>query len=273
MRSSLSFCRNLSVAGVLVLLFVSLASAYTLVMRGGKRIQIPDRFTLTPTVLTYQTSPGMNVTLQLAAIDIAETERANGEPAGSFIRRMHTATTVDANTEAQSVANDPRHIRNVTNRELEPYARARRESEREYERTRKELGFPSLEELRLRAERESVLAHEFVERRSRELDEESEWRRRAAELERRIDAIEAIDSQRNSDNFQYPAGAFYWPTDLFSVSSGLSDFGRSRFGFGHGFNRGFFSRRSRIFVAPGGATFFGGRFGGGPVRRPGFGRH
>jgi len=83
MRSSLSFCRNLSVAGVLVLLFVSLASAYTLVMRGGKRIQIPDRFTLTPTVLTYQTSPGMNVTLQLAAIDIVETERANGEPAGS----------------------------------------------------------------------------------------------------------------------------------------------------------------------------------------------
>src|SRR6267143_5242798 len=97
MRSSLSFCRKLSVAGVLVLLFVSLASAYTIVMRGGKRIQIPDRFTLTPTVLTYQASAGMNVTVQLAAIDIPETERANGEPAGSFIRRMHTATTADTN--------------------------------------------------------------------------------------------------------------------------------------------------------------------------------
>src|SRR2546430_4314549 len=124
MCSSLSFCRKLSVAGVLVLLFVSLASAYTIVMRGGKRIQIPDRFTLTPTVLTYQASPGMNVTLQLAAIDIAETERANGEPAGSFVRRIRTATIVDANTEAQSAANNPRHIRNITNRDLETYARA-----------------------------------------------------------------------------------------------------------------------------------------------------
>ena len=62
---------HLLVAGVFVLLLAGSASAYTVVMRGGKRIQIPAKFLVTPTVLSYEVSPGMNITLQLAANDIA----------------------------------------------------------------------------------------------------------------------------------------------------------------------------------------------------------
>ncbi|MBC7912419.1 MAG: hypothetical protein H7Y30_18070, partial [Pyrinomonadaceae bacterium] len=57
-----------------------MASAYTIVMRGGHQVQIPDKFEVTQLTLTYEAAPGINVTLQISNIDIAATERANREP-------------------------------------------------------------------------------------------------------------------------------------------------------------------------------------------------
>ena len=70
------------VALLLACAFASAAAAYTLVMRGGRRVEVPERFLLTETTLTYETAPGISVTLQLAHVDIAATERENREARG-----------------------------------------------------------------------------------------------------------------------------------------------------------------------------------------------
>src|ERR1700682_1542446 len=80
--------RRLVLSGALILSFACAASAYTIVMRGGKRIEIPSKFLLTNTTLTYEAAPGIQITLQLAAIDIPATEKANNETAGALLRRV-----------------------------------------------------------------------------------------------------------------------------------------------------------------------------------------
>ena len=70
----------------LILMLCATASAYTVVMRGGRRIEIPAQFSVTKTTLTYEAAPGIQITLQMAAIDITATERANNETPGSLLK-------------------------------------------------------------------------------------------------------------------------------------------------------------------------------------------
>src|SRR5215207_1470304 len=79
-------------ACLLACLMSGAAVAYTLVMRGGRRVEIPEGFRLAGSALTYETAPGVGVTLPLDHIDIEATERANAEPAGSFLRRARGET-------------------------------------------------------------------------------------------------------------------------------------------------------------------------------------
>src|SRR5436190_24269288 len=82
-----------AVIGFLLAITVT-ASAYTLVLRDGRRIEIPSEFILTRTTLTYEISPGFNQTMLLTLIDVPATERANRETAGSFFQhRQNTNTT------------------------------------------------------------------------------------------------------------------------------------------------------------------------------------
>lgn len=71
----------------LILVFVFMmavtANAYTVVMRSGRRIEIPSGFVMTASTLTYEVSPGIQITLQVAAIDIPATEKVNNEQPGS----------------------------------------------------------------------------------------------------------------------------------------------------------------------------------------------
>src|SRR5438876_2932680 len=83
--------RRLVFSSVLILSFVCAANAYSVVMRGGKRIEIPSKFLVTLTTLTYEAGPGIQITLQLAAIDIPATEKANNETAGALLRRVGAA--------------------------------------------------------------------------------------------------------------------------------------------------------------------------------------
>jgi hypothetical protein len=258
-----------------------MASAYTIVMRGGKRIEIPAQFLVTSTTLTYAVAAGMNVTLQMAAIDIPATERANNEPPGSFLKRANLpSVTPQVSTTAKP------HI--VTNRDLETYARARRESEVAYERRRIELGLPSLEESRRRAERDQAALDEIVARR-RQAEAENYWREREAELQAEMAAarINALNSASAEP---------YWPAGFIAIDNGtFGPFGsRFRFGlqrrfpfgfnqgspcgfnpspscllshpFPFGFNQQFFRSRPTILVAPNAG---GRRFGGGVLVNPG----
>jgi hypothetical protein len=142
-------------------LFYAVANAYTVVMRGGKRVEIPSHFVVTASTLTYEVSPGVQITLETAAIDIAATEKANNESPGSFMRRIQTAATGSSAEREISNTQAPATRRTITNRDLESAMLRRRNSELTYETRRKQLGLPSVgsrgnrQRLRLRLLRES----------------------------------------------------------------------------------------------------------------------
>src|SRR5215204_5846941 len=80
-------------AALFLSLTVSVVSAYTVVMRDGRRVEIPNEFTVTNSTLTYEVSNGFQVTIQLNTVDIAATERANGEAQGAFRRKANAPAT------------------------------------------------------------------------------------------------------------------------------------------------------------------------------------
>lgn len=177
---------------VLCLMLPALAHGYTVVMRGGHSVEIPDAFEVTETTLTYATSHGINVTLQISSIDIAATERANGETPGSLLRRaMRPAPAPQSSAGGRATAPN-RARKTLTNLDLEKLRRARLESEAAYERRRQELGLPSRAEMERRREAEAVRAREILSRSEEEnIGAESYWRERATALRTEIYAIDA----------------------------------------------------------------------------------
>jgi hypothetical protein len=160
------------------------ANAYTLVLRSGRLISVSDKFKVTRTAITYEASPGYWVTVWLSNVDIAATERANGEQAGSFAERIGRereglpSAPAGAPEALEAAQGSDRKI--ITNKELEPTRLTREAQEREYERTRRERGLPSTQEMRRR-----------IEEQDRWL---SEWARRMQE-ERREAELEALKSE------------------------------------------------------------------------------
>lgn len=243
-----AFGQVLSVSALVLLLAVT-ASAYTLVLRSGRRIEIPSRFIVTSTMLTYETHPGIQITLQMRAIDIPATERANNEAPGSLMRRAELVPTspevVDQTEQrAATVAG-----RTITNRDLEATARRRRDSELAYSRRVKELGLPSLEESRKRAAVESELfARELEQRRVSEQDPESYWRGRASALRTEMAALDAEIGfiSARIDEYPFPNGNGSFTT-VSSVppwiSVGDSSYGRSY--------PGYRTDRTSVYSSPG----------------------
>ena len=85
-RRSISISRV--VVATLVLTFgVLSANAYTIVMQDGRRLEIPNNFTVTGSTLTYEAGSDIQVTIQLNTVDVAATERANNEAPGAFLRK------------------------------------------------------------------------------------------------------------------------------------------------------------------------------------------
>lgn len=180
------------------------ASAYTLVMRSGRRVEISDTFKVTPTSVIHEPAPGVRVSVRLEHVDIAETERANGEPAGSFLRRM--TETAPAQAAPPPTA---RRAKVVTNRDLEAFRRERVRNEEEYERVRAERGLPSREEWRRQSDEQ--------DRRFVELARRIEAEERAAEQERLANELLALRVQLGLAYAQQPNGptVVYYPTDIF----------------------------------------------------------
>jgi hypothetical protein len=203
---------------LLMLLFVCTASAYTIVMRGGKRVEIPAQFQVSATTLTYEAGPGIQITLQLAAIDIPATEKANNETAGALLRRVGAAheDVSPQNQAAQNKAPFTKARRTVTNRDLEASMTRRRQSELAYEKRRQELGLPTVAESRLRAEIESIqIQSELEATRSLEKDSESYWRARASALRTEISAV---DAELNYLRLQLEDSSFPLSSGFTSVS-------------------------------------------------------
>ncbi len=277
-REVLLWPRTLLALGLLAVC-PAIASAYTIVMRDGRRLEIPVRFIVTETTLTYEVSPGFQVTMPLAAINVTATEQANGETAGSFLRRK--GFDLPSQEKVQVI---PKAHRTITNRELQAYAQTRVESETAYEQRRRELGLPSAEESRRRREVEAdLIRQELNVSRLENVASEAYWRSRGSELRAEIAAVDAeityvrarIDEVAAYSNSNY--------TVVSNVMSlGVGGFGRAGSGFGRiglGSPRRHFGsshmvgRGPRIFAAPAGTRPLTARVGfqGGTVRaRAGF---
>ena len=202
----------------------SVVNAYTVVMRDGRRVEIPNEFTVTNSTLTYDVGNGMQITMQLNTVDIAATERANGQAQGWFMKKA------DAPVESVPQTRRVGAERSITNKDLEKYRQARVDSEKEYESRRKELGLPSMEERR--AEVAAIEDRTMEQVRSMRAQEEAYWRSRAeamrAEREAQLGVRQTQDAQ-----LPYSFGSYggFWPFDGVGFGVGIGGFNRfGRFG-------------------------------------------
>jgi hypothetical protein len=176
------------VAALFLVLMVSVANAYTLVMRDGRRIEIPNEFTVTNSTLTYEAATGFQITVQLSTVDIAATERANGEPSGSLMQKGVAPAPVPQTRQRRQSAN-----RSITNKDLEGFRQARIQSEIAYEKRRKELGLPSAEAQRLESAAIVDRTHQqLLGMQTQQKDAEQYWRGRASDLR---SAMASVDAQ------------------------------------------------------------------------------
>jgi hypothetical protein len=250
---------------LLMVLSVAAANAYTIVMRGGKRIEIPARFVVTPTTLTYEVGQGIQVTLLMTAIDIPATEKANNEEPGALLRRaqLPAEQSVATNTNQSSSAK-----RTITNRDLEATSRRRRESERAYDQRIKAMGLPSLAESRAQAEMESETIRRELERmRMTEGESEAYWRSRASALRTEMTTLDAEINYLRARIEEMPVAN--WSGGSFTSFSTVVPF----ISFGNFGGRGHFPghrpNRASVYVAPTGVgPQLSGRlrFGGGATR-------
>jgi hypothetical protein len=168
---------RLVLAALFLLLTVTAANAYTIVMRDGRRVEISNEFTVTNSTLTYEVGNGIQITIQLNTVDVAATERANSEAQGSFLLKANTPRVP---VEPAPKMHRATAERSITNADLEKYRHARVESEKEYEKNRKELGLPSFEERR--REVAAIQDRTVDQVRSMRAQEEAYWRSRADAL-------------------------------------------------------------------------------------------
>jgi len=166
-------------AALFLFLTVTIANAYTVVMRDGRRVAIPNEFTVTNSTLTYDVGNGMQVTIQLNAVDIAATERANGEAQGALLSKAHARVDSIPQTRRTTAG------RSITNADLEKFRRARVESENQ----REQLGLPSVEQRQ--AEVAAIEDRTLEQVRTMRAQEEAYWRSRAEAARAEMAAGEA----------------------------------------------------------------------------------
>jgi len=207
-------------AALFLSLTVSVVNAYTVVMRDGRRVQIPNEFTVTNSTLTYDVGNGIQVTMQLNTVDIAATERANREAQGALLSRANAPKT---DVEPVPQTRRAGAQRAITNNDLEKYRRARLEGEKE----REELGMPSVEERQREvAEIEERTAEQV---RSMREQEAAYWRGRADAL--RVENEAELSRRPEDTSWAFSSlGGFpgFFPSDNIGFGIGAGPFHRFR---------------------------------------------
>ena len=214
-------CKRVISITLLTLASWTIADAYTIVFHSGMRIEIPDSFVVTSDAAIYEVAPGVNFSFRLKSIDIPATERANNASAGSFLRRIG-AQRVQA---PPSTTATQKATRTITNRDLEPYERARVTSEETWNKRQKELGLPSLEETRREAARREAALDEFIAK--KRLEQE-------ANRQRELEAQLSAEMAARMNAAVYQGGQYYGPSGAFFDAGAYGPFD-SRFRFGRGF--------------------------------------
>lgn len=207
--------RRVASAALLSLMLSVAAAAYTIVLKGGRRIEIPSNFIVTSLTLTCEAAPGLNVTLMMSTIDIPATEHANNEVAGSFLKR---AGQQRESNEARTQSGNGR--RELTQADIERGRLERQRSEEAYERRRKELGLPSLEEARRRTDEETKrLLEESQKNQAEQNSSEAYWRERATQLRTEM---AVLDAQINYVRAQLAESPDYSAIESYALIGGAS---------------------------------------------------
>lgn len=211
-------------AVVFLAITVSAVNAYTLVMRDQRRVEIPNEFTVTNSTLTYEVSNGFQITILLNAVDIPATERANGQPTGSFLQKA-AGPAIPNNPQTR-----PRAARSITNQDLEVYRQAREDNDRAYETRRQELGLPSMEDRR--REVAAIDDRTLEQVRRMRAQEEAYWRSRAdaVRAEMRADAQFGRQQPEETGWSFSSLGGFpgFFPSDNFGFGIAGGPFNRFR---------------------------------------------
>ena len=275
MRTVRSICKRVISMTFLIFVTWTIASAYTIVFYGGKRVEIPDNFIVTSNAVIYEAAPDMNISYLLTSIDIPATERANNDSAGSFLGRS-SAPPVEA---PRLTTTTQKATRTITNRDLEPYQSARVRSEATSEERRKDLGLPSVEEARREAARRDVALDEFLEKKRQE---QQAIRRQEFEDKLFLELLARTNATSNQGGQYYsPTGSVFDGGASGAFDSNFRNGRRlqgSPCGFNPSaaclmshpfslFNQGSFPTRRSFFVAP--RTTPGSRRGGGVIVSPG----
>ena len=207
-------------AALFLSLTVSVVDAYTVVMRDGRRVEIPNEFTVTNSTLTYQMGNGIQVTMQLNTVDIGATERANREAQGAFMLRANAPKVVEPAPQTRRSGAE----RSITNNDLEKFRHARLESEKD----REELGLPSTEERR--REVTDIEDRTLEQVRSMRAEEEAYWRSRADAWRAEMSANQAQFGSPVPWSFSSFGGGFpgFFPSDNFGFGISGGPFNRFR---------------------------------------------
>lgn len=114
---------QLPVIALAVLLFSpSLVSAYTIVLRGGDRVDIGEFYWLSGSRMTWVTAQGERRAVELGQIDLDATSRHNGEAVSAFIDRAirrESAITVPGAAPAPGAESEAEAI-TITTADLAP---------------------------------------------------------------------------------------------------------------------------------------------------------
>jgi hypothetical protein len=205
---------------LLLLASSTTAHAYTVVLRSGERVEIPDNFGITNTTLTYEIAPHINRTILLNSVDIAATEQANKEQPGSLLRRIEQSLIESDDRESLSTRRQappsrapratiqaaPNSRPTLTNKDLEAMRARGQASGLAYELQRRALPVESRDATAKRNAAELQLMRE-AQAQSDEQTAESEilWRTRAAGLR---EEFASLDAELN-----------YWRTRLAEAST------------------------------------------------------
>lgn len=179
---------------MLAVLMPVAASAYTVVLRSGQRVTIPDNFVVTTAGITYAEAPRMDRTIQMSVINIRATEAANQEIAGALLARIGQEVSEPSEGPAAADSSVPRTSpsqRTITNVDLERFRREREANEAAFDRQQAERGLPTLGEIRQREAAEDVrMAERSRDAAFNRSRSEAYWRERAAALRAELNAID-----------------------------------------------------------------------------------
>lgn len=227
--------KRLLLSFAVLLILPAIATAYTLVLKDGKRIEVKPQYRIVGELVVFSYPDGHRFSVPLANVSIEETELANGLMPGSFVKNVTEPPKIGEKTTQPSQANqaDSPFVgrvtkKKITNADFEAYKARRLETERELQR--RELDRMAADPTYVpysaaRADEAERLASAM--RREREKAKEEYWRGRTRELLTQFQVVEdqiaiiTAQIEQNRTPVSPPITSIYNPPGLGISIGGL----------------------------------------------------